>query len=163
MKIETKIEFKDYLDLNLQLIFSKISFYFIPLAIIIFFINHTEGIINKDIFSLMFFILILAVVIWPLFKIHSKIKSGFYTNKNLQEFIIYEFQKEKINIVGESFQSEISWSNIHKIKELKNWFLIYQSENVANLVPKKNFTKQQEEELRNLITSHNIKSKLRKD
>ncbi len=163
MKIKTKIEFKDYVNLNLQLITSKISFYFLPLAIIILLNNNIEGVLYKDQTSIFFVVVIILVTIWFPIRVYLKMKKEFYTNKNLQERILYEFYKEKIDITGETFQSEISWTNIHRVKELKNWFLIYQSNNLANLVQKKNFTREEIIELRNFITQNNVKSRLRKD
>lgn len=163
MKIETKIGLRDYMNLNVQLITSKISFYFIPLAIIILLTNNIEGILQKDILSILYVLVILVFSIWFPINIYKKLKREFYTHKNLQESIIFDFYKEKIEIIGETFQSEISWSNVHKVKELKKWFLIYQSNNLANLIQKKNFTQEQKKELRNLIIQNNINSKLRKD
>lgn len=95
--------------------------------------------------------------------IFTKIKNDFESNKSIQEEITYQFSNEKIEIIGESFHSEVSWATVFKVDELKDWFMIYQGNNAVNLIPKKNFTQQQKQDLRNLITSHNIKSKLRKD
>lgn len=163
MKIETKINFKEYLSWNMQMILQKPIIYIFPFAIIFLTYTNKDTIFSYDIFSLIYIIVILSVLIWTPIKIRKKIKNAFYTNKTLQELIIYDFSSEKIEITGETFQSEISWSTVFKITELKKWFLIYQSNNVVNLVPKKNFSQQQTIELRNLITQNNIKSKLRKD
>ncbi len=37
---------------------------------------------------------------------------------------------------GESFNAKLSWNKIYKVKETKNWILIFQSRQVANLILK---------------------------
>lgn len=158
MKIETKIEFKDYLDWNIQLILRKPIVFISPVIILILvFFNINE-------FNFYLYLIVLAgILIWAPFKIFHKIKKDFYSNPTLQESITYNFSSDKIQIFGETFESEFSWSTINRIIETKNWFTIYQSSNIANLIPKKNFTQQQIIELRNIITQNNVKSRLRKD
>jgi hypothetical protein len=37
---------------------------------------------------------------------------NYYPNKRLQENINYEFSNRKMNVIGESFSSEIDWSKL---------------------------------------------------
>ena len=163
MKIITKIEFKDYLSWNIQMILRKPIMLVFPSAILIILFNNLDIILSFDIFSLLYVVVVLLIIIWIPIRTRKKIRYEFESNKSIQEEITYQFSNEKIEIVGETFHSEVSWTTIFKINELKNWFMIYQGNNTVNLVPKKNFTQQQKQDLRTLITSHNITSKLRKD
>lgn len=163
MKIITKIEFKDYLSWNIQMILRKPIMLVFPSAILIILFNNLDIILSFDIFSLLYVVVVLLIIIWIPIRTRKKIRYEFESNKSIQEEITYQFSNEKIEIVGETFHSEVSWTTIFKINELKNWFMIYQGNNTVNLVPKKNFTQQQKQDLRTLITSHNIISKLRKD
>jgi hypothetical protein len=52
---------------------------------------------------------------------------------------------------------------VYKVKENKEWFLIYQSARTMNMVPKKFFTKDQISGLRDLIRKNKVKAKLRND
>lgn len=163
MKVITKIEFRDYLSWNIQMILRKPIMLVFPIAISIILFNNLDIILSFDIFSLLYVAVILLIIIWIPIRTRKKIKNDFESNKSIQEEITYQFSNEKIEIVGETFHSEVSWTTIFKINELKNWFMIYHGNNTVNLVPKKNFTQQQKQDLRTLITSHNITSKLRKD
>jgi len=163
MKIITKIEFKDYLNWNIQMILRRPIMLVFPIAISFILFNNIDLILSFDIFSVIYVVVVLSIIIWMPIKTRQKIKKDFESNKTLQEEITYQFTNEKIEIIGETFHSEVSWTTVFKVNELKDWFLIYQGNNAVNLVPKKNFTRQQKQDLRNLITSHNIKCKLRKD
>jgi len=55
----------------------------------------------------------------------------------------YEFFDQKMKITGESFNSELDLTKSYKIQEIRNWFLIYQSRQVANFIPKGNLSSDQ--------------------
>ena len=61
---------------------------------------------------------------------------------------------------GETFTSEMDWSKIHKILELKDWVLIYQSNSTANII-KKEYFGEKIEEFRALVRNKGIKAKLK--
>ncbi|WP_288460766.1 YcxB family protein [uncultured Chryseobacterium sp.] len=73
------------------------------------------------------------------------------------------FTEEKIRTEGETFDAEFAWNTVYKVKENKEWFLIYQSAQTMNMVPKKYFTKDEITGLRRMITENNVKAKLRKE
>ena len=52
---------------------------------------------------------------------------GYRTNAYLKEEIRYEFTKEQVLAIGESFQNTIKWTSLYKAKEFKHWFKSYQS------------------------------------
>lgn len=163
MRIKTKIDYKDYLSWNIQIILRRPIMLVFPIAITIILINNVDLILSFDVFSLTYVAVVLMIIIWTPLQTRRKIKNDFESNKSIQEEIIYQFSKEKIEVIGETFHSDVSWTTVFKINESKDWFMIYHSNNAVNLIPKKNFTQQQKQDLRILITSHNIKSKLRKD
>jgi len=132
--------------------------------LLVFFIikESVDGSTEKDLLQsvpLWFAILILFIAIRSFFSV----RFAFNSNKNIQESITYIFTDNKIRMVGETFDEDVPWSSVYKIKENKDWFLIYQSAKVMNMVPKKFFTKEQISELRNMIKTNNIKAKLRND
>lgn len=79
----------------------------------------------------------------------------------LIEQIRYEFTDEKILLTGESFASEMEWQKIHKVLELRDWILIYQSKQVFNVIPKESFGKNLSD-FKSLVRNCNVKSKFRK-
>lgn len=132
--------------------------------LLVFFIikESVDGSTEKDLLQsvpLWFTILILFIAIRSFFSV----RFAFNSNKNIQESITYIFTDNKIRMVGETFDEDVTWSSVYKIKENKDWFLIYQSAKVMNMVPKKFFTKEQISELRNMIKANHVKAKLRND
>ncbi len=94
----------------------------------------------------------LLVLLMPYVAVKLKSRRGFDSNKMMQEQIIYEFTSDTIIMTGATFKSEMEWSKVHKVKELKDWFLIYQSKHLMNIIPKKDLDEKVPEFI-NLITS----------
>ncbi len=64
-----------------------------------------------------------------------------------------ELAGEEIKIRGESFYMEILWSKIYKIVEKKKWFLIYQNNLSAILIPKKELSPKQIQQIQEILGS----------
>jgi hypothetical protein len=94
------------------------------------------------------------------FSIYRAGKKNFSSHGRLQEKITYEFTDEKIRQTGETFNSDMDWTKIYKVQELKEWILIYQNTQIANLIPKESFGDNLQE-FRELVKRKGIKAKLR--
>lgn len=163
MLVETKLDFNKYLKLNYMLTYRK------PIIILITIIGFT--LFTGSIFYFLGFNIPVdsppytqflfgfsAIVILPFF-IYWNVKKNFYSHGRLQEKIIYEFTDEKIKITGESFNSELDWEKIYKITEFKNWILIYENIQIANILTKESFG-EKIKDFRMLIKSKNVNAKL---
>jgi hypothetical protein len=93
------------------------------------------------------------LVILPLI-IYMQGKRNFKTNTRLNEEMKYIFTDDKFYITGESFKSEMTWEKAYKIEELKNWILIYQNWQVANIIPKSAFSDEQLNDFRQIISKY---------
>ena len=129
-----------------------------PLLILLFFIVKlcADGNSEQEILlsaSMWLGIMFLFIVI----RSFLRLRFAFSSNKKIQEPITYIFTE------GETFDAEFAWNTVYKVKENKEWFLIYQSAQTMNMVPKKYFTKDQITGLRRMITENNVKAKLRKE
>ena len=74
-------------------------------------------------------------------------------SKRLQEIIEYDITADKLNVTGGSFAAESDWSNIYKIQELHNWFLLYQTKQAFYMIPKADMTPDEITGLRNIFKS----------
>jgi len=160
--IKTHITFKDFLMFHLKN--SLVRLIAFPLLILLFFIikQSADEYSEKEIWlsaSIWLVIMFLFIVIRSFFRL----RFAFNSNKNIQETIFYTFTDEKIRTEGKTFDAYFTWDSIYKVKEKKEWFLIYQTAQTMNMVPKKFFTKDQISELRDLIRKNNVKAKLRND
>jgi hypothetical protein len=162
MTVKTQITFRDFLVFNLKNSLIRIVTFSL-IALFFFAANfyNAEGDGHE--------IDRLILICWPIFftfiiiRSYFSVKKNFFSNKNIQETITYTFTDQKIRTEGETFDADFTWDTVHKVKENKDWFLIYQSAQVMNMVSKKNFTQDQAVELRNIIKSNNVKAKLRND
>lgn len=160
--VKTHITFKDFLMFNVKNSLTRILI-FPSLALIFFVIKHfMEESDERDLLgsaSMWFLIVFVFIVIRSYFRL----KNAFYSNKKIQETISYTFTDENVLNKGETFEGEFGWNTVYRVKEKKEWFLIYQSAHVMNMVPKKYFTKEQISELRNIIKNNHVEAKLRND
>jgi len=160
MTVKTHITFKDFLMFHLRN--SLIRFIIYPIIISAFLsINLYNAENDSREFLRLITICILIFFMFMIVRTYFSLKNVFYSNKQIQESISYTFTNESIYTKGETFEGDFTWDTVYKVKENKDWFLIYQSAQVMNMVPKKYFTKDQISELRNIIKSNNVKAKLR--
>ncbi len=154
MKIKTKLTFKEYLGLMFTLTYRNGWILFIAVIGILDLLFVCLYFIGLPIFKeppVMPIILGLSFTFLLPVSIFLSAKKNFYSNARLQEEVEYEFYWNKMKTKGSSFNSEIEWKKSYKIVELKKWFLIYQSRQVANLIPKRSLDGSQLSELRNIF------------
>jgi len=164
MKIETRLEFKSYLKLMYTLTYRKPIFIFIIIYLLVvvllnIFIFSDINFLLGDTYYIPLFIAFYFIVLLPI-SIYFNSRKIYSTNGLLKEKIIYEFTDEKISHTGETFYTEMDWTKIYKIVEMKQWILIYQSKVHVNIISIESFGDNLME-FRNLVRSKKIKAKLR--
>lgn len=159
MTVKTHITFKDFLNFNIKNSFPRIIIFSL-IILAIFGLNFSNAEYNtKEIFksaSIWF----VAVFVFIIIRSYFRLKNAFYSNKKIQEEIVYTFTDEKVQTKGETFDGDFTWNTVHRVKETKDWFLIYQSKTTMNMVPKKYFSQSEIIELRNIIEKNNVKARL---
>lgn len=159
MTVKTHITFKDFLNFNIKNSFPRIIIFSL-IILAIFGLNFSNAEYNtKEIFksaSIWF----AAVFVFIIIRSYFRLKNAFYSNKKIQEEIVYTFTDEKVQTKGETFDGDFIWNTVHRVKETKDWFLIYQSKTTMNMVPKKYFPQSEIIELRNIIEKNNVKARL---
>lgn len=162
MTVKTLITFKDFLMFNLKN--SLIRIIVFPIIALIFFgINYYNADNDNREFMESASIWLLVFFVFIIIRTYFSVKNIFNSNKKIQEIISYTFTDDKIRTEGETFDGDFTWNSVYKVKENKEWFLIYQSARIMNMVPKKFFTKDQISGLRDLIRKNKVKAKLRND
>ncbi|KQS92949.1 YcxB family protein [Chryseobacterium sp. Leaf394] len=162
MTVKTHISFKDFLNFNIKNSLPRIIIF--SLVLLLFFVlnfyNSENG--SNEIYK---YVLIWfpAIVIFIFIRSYLSLKNAFYSNLKIQEEIIYTFTAEKVQTRGETFESDFAWSTVYKVREDRNWFLIYQTKTVMNMIPKKYFSENEVSELRTLIRNSGVTAKLLKN
>lgn len=164
MKIQTKLEFKEYLRLLFILTYKRpivIIVTLLGVAIIAMSLLYFTNIILPNSFEhIIQLILGIFIITYLPFSVWLGAKRTFKTHKLIQETIIYDFQENNVTITGETFNSEIELDKLYRILELKDWFLLYHNNRLMNIV-----TKPQDsveiEKLRSILNKVNVKKKLK--
>ncbi|GAA4319248.1 hypothetical protein GCM10023149_17850 [Mucilaginibacter gynuensis] len=141
MKIQFKLDFKEFLKLQYLLTYRKprtIIITSLGVLLLAYSILCLTGNWNDEA-PYMALIVGVYTVLLPLI-IYLSVKRSFSNNARLQEIMSYEFTDKSIRVTGESFNAEYSWEKTHKVWELNNWILIYQNSRSASVIPKSSFS-----------------------
>ena len=156
MKLKAKVTIRQYLKILFSLAYSKPVMIF--LVCLAFLIVLWIALYQSDILNLpepviyQYITLLLIAVIQPTV-IFTTIVRNYYSSNHLRETLDIELTQDKIKIRGESFYMEILWSKIYKVVEKKNWFLIYQNNLSAILIPKKELSPAQIKQIQEILGS----------
>jgi hypothetical protein len=164
--IKPNFVFKDCFKINLYMIYRK-PFVKIIISIIFFIIifsafanfssNNKEEIFESLKPAYIFSVLYPSFLIFTIYR--STKKS--LVNPKLKEDIIIRFKKEYFEETGQTFSVKYSWSEIFKIIEKKEWFLIFLEKNKALPIIKTDLKDNQYIEIKELFNSLNVKKSLK--
>lgn len=154
MRLKAKVTFKQYLRLLYSLAYEKpvlrllVAFALLLLVWIVLswldLFNLPEPLIYQ------YITLILILVVQP-FMIFYTIYRNYQSSNHLRETLDMRLTDTRIKIRGESFYMEILWPRIFKIVERKRWFLIYQNNLSAIIIPKRGLDESEVSEVRNIL------------
>lgn len=170
IRVVTKIELKDYISLIYRLTYRRpfilimsISGCIVMLSSIMSIIALYSGILSEHEFRYSELIYGLVLTVGIPFLTYLSARKGFKSNERLHEQITYEFTEESVKVTGESFSSEFTWAKTNRVKELKEWILIYQNKIIAHIIPKKSFSPEELNTFKALVADlPTVKSKLLK-
>ena len=156
MKVKVRVTFKEYVRLLYGLTYRKPIMIFLLCvagAMVMWIIGFYGNIlpVPKPAYY-QYLTLILIAVIQPLV-IYNTIRRNYYSSNPLKEKLEIEFTDEEIKMQGDSFYMELTWRKTYKVVELKHWFLIYQNNLSAIIIPKKSFKVREVKELKVLLQS----------
>jgi hypothetical protein len=156
MIIKTKVSLKEYVKLMYGLAYRKpimLFLIFVALALITWIVCYHLGVFNlpKPVIY-QYITLILICVVQPI-AIYITIRKNYYSSNHLRETLKMEFTQNEIKITAESFYMEVYWDKMFKIVEQANWFLIYQNNLSAIIIPKKDFHNNEIELFKEILTA----------
>lgn len=155
MKITSQLNFKEYLKLKFILsyqgFFVWFSIVFVVIALISCLNTLSDG--DREESDIIWAFLFCAYIFLRPISIYFLTKKSFNTNQILQSEVVYEFLPDKLLITTQYSNADIPWDKMYKIRELKDWFLIYHSNKLANLIPKRSFNTQEIVQVKDLFKS----------
>ncbi len=144
LKLSGQIGFKDYRNMLFQTSLKKTPvfvFLAISLMVILAAMNGNDQRVDTE-FSFLPFLLIGVFIGTPLL-IHVQAKKFYNTNSIFREPLDYHITNECLKIKGTTVDSTQFWSHFFKLKQTKQFVLLYHGENVATLLDKKMFEPEQ--------------------
>jgi hypothetical protein len=155
MKITSQLNFKEYLKLKFILsyqgFFVWFSIFCVVIALISCLIEFSDGAGERS--DIIWAFLFCAYIFLRPISIYFLARKSFNTNQILQDKVVYEFLTDKLLITTQYSSASIPWDKMYKIRELKDWFLIYHSNKLANLIPKRLFNTQEIIQVKDLFKS----------
>lgn len=154
MLIKTKISFREYRNLLFSLTYQRavmivlLCVALLVLLWIVFYHLHVLNLPEPVIYQYITFILI--AIVQPTV-IYFTIRRNYYSSNHLRETLQMELTDDRMKIKGESFYMEILWNKVFKIDEKEHWFLIYQNNLSAILIPKKSFNADQTAHFKHIL------------
>ena len=143
MKLKFKVTFREYVKLLFSLTYQRpIMKALVGVAVllvlwIVVYYLHITDLPEPVIYQ--YLTLIFIVVVQPIV-IFTTIRKTYRSSNHISEMLEMEILQKEIRITGESFYMEVKWEKMFKIVEKPNWFLIYQNEFSAIIIPKKNIS-----------------------
>lgn len=156
MKVKTRVSFKEYAKLLFKLTYSKpVMILILSVAALMLSWIITGGlkilfIPEPSIYQ--YITLLLIAVVQPLV-IFRTIWNNYYSSNLLRETLEIETDFMEIHITGESFYMKLTWKNLYKVTELEQWFLLYQNNLSAIIIPKKSMSDKQVKQFKQLLSS----------
>lgn len=155
MIIKTKIRFKEYVKLLYSLAYERTMLRLLVLVALL--LLPWILFYNFDVFNLpkpiiyQYITLSLIAIAQPAI-IFITIWRNYYSSNQLRETLEIELANEMIKINGESYYMEIEWEKLFKIVEKPNWFLMYQNNLSAIIIPKKDMDEKDIVNFRRLLS-----------
>jgi hypothetical protein len=160
MFIKTKLTEKDFINATFVVSLNKPS---MKIFLGIMFLGSVLAIINAiflpDTTYQTFIVPLIILTVFPLITYFTA-KKNFAANTRSGEMVEYIFGDNDLVMHGESFNSQLSWEKIYKVTQTKNWILIWQNKQFANLIPRRDIWEGQIEELKEILINHKVKNNL---
>jgi hypothetical protein len=156
MKVKTRVSFKEYRKLLFMLTYRKPVMKIIlcvALAMLIWILGyylHFLPVPKPQIYQ--YITLGLITIVQPI-TIYLTIRRNYNSSNHLREPLVTELTKTELKVQGESFYLEIKWEKLFRIDEERNWFLLYQNNLSAIIIPKKDLNSVQVKEFKTIISA----------
>ena len=160
MIIKSKLTEKDFINVNFVLLYSRPIFKIITIIFCVLVLIGIPIVIvlpKTSLTQILFPLIFLSLM--PLMTYFTA-KRNFKANKRISETIEYQFDKDYLSAKGESFNTQQTWDKIYKVTQTKNWILIWQNNQVANPIHKRDIWDGEINDLKNILQAHNVKNNL---
>lgn len=157
IKKNINISLKDYFFFNVGLIKKTLITYSLVLIVVVILFNGMMNGFNFNMLkfwldSILFYILGLVVLcVYFLLLVYMASKKAYLPNKQYYENIELVINEKGVYQYSDGAESGITYDQIYKIKETRSALIVLLSPRQGVLIPKKGFTKEEIEKIKELI------------
>jgi hypothetical protein len=158
ISVTTKLTFEEFRKANFYFLyrkwaakFSLVMGTFILIGTLVFYFMNPSFYTQFPVIPVL---LGLMMAVFPPYSIFRTAKKNYNSNGRISETISYEFDDDVIQISGESFHSKLTWDKIYELTVTRSWVLVWQSGQVANVIPTKDITPNQIQQLKKIVEKY---------
>lgn len=155
VKLESEITREEYIRLLFLITYRKppviiisILGLIMTLVPVLYFLNIYTAIDSPPYIPLISGVLI--TIVFPL-SIYFMARRNFRIDELLQQRIHYTFAPDKIFLKGSTFEVNIGWDKIYKVRKLKDWLLLYRNKARVALIIKNSLSKDEQMEFDRIV------------
>ena len=160
MLTKSKLTEQDFIHANFVLQYSKTSIKILTGLICFFLLITILTVIFLPEVSFSQLIVPLAMLMVIPLMTYFNARRKFTADSRISEAIEYNFDSDYLSMKGESFNSQQTWDKVYKVKQKKNWILIWQNKKIANPIPKRDMWEGQISDLKEILDKHKVKNNL---
>jgi hypothetical protein len=161
--ISTRLSLEDFVKANYALFFQKGVIKFIFFMAMVWIISPFVF-YAADISKEIEWTQAIVGIVFPTFllvSINISARKNYNTNKRVGESVTYEFSDESLKITAETSNANIPWDKLYKVTQTKNWLLIWQSGQLANIIPKRDTNTADLAIIKSIVQQNNVKNNLK--
>ncbi|WP_143959985.1 YcxB family protein [Litoribacter populi] len=156
--INTGLSFEDFRRANFFLLYRrKMTTALLVLGLILVLGSLVHHVMEPDFyvqFPVLPVALGLAMVLLPPLSLLRSSKKNYFGDARLRGKFTYKLDREKIQVIGESFDTTFSWKKLYMFEVSHNWVLLWQNAQMALLIPKRDVSEGQIQTLKDIATKH---------
>lgn len=162
MQFQVSITKEEYKKVSIQFLLKRL--WLIKIIIPVLLLNFLLSLLmegpSSDIFlnsGLMPLLVILLFCTIFYFSLNRSVGKAFQNSPALTETIIYTVDEKGVNVKGESFHTTMPWSRFNYIWVKGDFILLLQTTAFGNVIPTRNFSEGQLEQLLQYAQNANVK------
>ena len=139
--LTTKLSVEDYIKVSLHTLYGKLAIK-VMFGIGCFMLLMVVVLLFKDGFTLFFWLRLLFGLLLTVglpAQVYFAARRGYKANPRINETIKYEFDRDYVQIIGESFDSKLTWDKMYSVTENKDFVLLWPNKQMVNVLPKRDF------------------------
>lgn len=83
--------------------------------------------------------------------VYRRARAAYAATPSLREPVTYIFKPEFIGFLGHDYDGKVSWDKVHSVTEKEDAVIIFVTKQLANTIPKRNFSPAELAEFRKIV------------